>query len=102
MFKITILFDPPTDVEAFTAYYLGTHMPLARRVPGTLKDQVTIFGPGYDGSPSPYYLMTELYFADEEAWRAGMSSPEGLALTADADSFPPGTGKTTMLLGHVV
>lgn len=102
MLKITILFEPPADVEAFNAYYLGTHMPLARRVPGTLKDEVTIFGPLLDGSPPPYHLMTELYFADEDAWRAGMSSPEGLALTADADNFPPGTGKTTMLIGLVV
>jgi uncharacterized protein (TIGR02118 family) len=32
--KLTILIAPPKDPDAFTKYYLGTHMPLVAKTPG--------------------------------------------------------------------
>ena len=100
MLKITVLYERPSDIAAFEEYYIGTHMPLARKVPGLIKDEVTLFGSNLDGSAPAYHLMAELFFADEGAWKAGMATPEGRTLTLDADNFPPGTGAATMLIGH--
>jgi uncharacterized protein (TIGR02118 family) len=102
MIKLTVLYDHPEDAEAFDAYYLGTHMPLARKVPGLEKDEVTVFGPGPDGTAPPYHLMTELYFADAAAMGAGMGSDEGKAVSADTQNFPPGTKPATIVIGEVV
>jgi uncharacterized protein (TIGR02118 family) len=85
--KLTVLYDVPADVAAFDAHYFGTHVPLAEKVPGVDRIEVTRFGPRPDGSPSPYHLMAELYFADAEAMQAGLGSPEGKALGADVANF---------------
>lgn len=102
MFKVTILFEPFEGMDEFDSYYLETHMPLARKVPGLLKDEVTIFTARHDGESPPYHLMTEMYFESEAAWRAGMDGSEGQALVADAKNFPASTRYGGMLLGGVI
>jgi uncharacterized protein (TIGR02118 family) len=87
MIKLTVLYDIPADIEAFNAHYLGTHVPLARKVPGLAHLEVTMFGPGPDGSPPKYHLMAELSFADATAMQTGLGSPEGKALGADVANF---------------
>ncbi len=100
MVKLTVLYDRPSDVEAFEAYYLGTHVPLAREVPGLKDIEVTLFQPGPDGTLPRYHLMAELTFADAEAMQAGLASTEGKALGADVANFP-GTTSSTHLVGVV-
>jgi len=34
MHKIVVLYPPQPDPETFKAYYVGTHIPLARKLPG--------------------------------------------------------------------
>ena len=91
MIKLTVLYDRPADVEAFEAYYLSHHVPLARKVPGIQDVEVTLFQPGPDGAPPKYHLMAELTFQDATALQAGLGSEEGKALGADVANFP---GKT--------
>ena len=91
MIKLTVLYDRPSDVEAFEGYYLGTHVPLARKVPGLKEIEVTLFQPGPDGTLPRYHLMTELTFADAGAMQAGLASDEGKALGADVANFPGAT-----------
>lgn len=100
MIKLTVLYDHPSDVEAFDAHYLGTHVPLARRVPGLERLEVTLFGPGPDGSAPRYHLMAELCFADAEALSAGLGSPEGKELGADVANFAADVS-STHLIGSV-
>lgn len=38
--QILALYQPPADVAAFDAYYYGTHVPLAKHIPG-LRSYVT-------------------------------------------------------------
>ena len=91
MIKLTVIYDRPADVEAFEDYYLSTHVPLARKVPGILDVEVTRFQPGPDGTLPKYHLMAELTFEDPAALQAGLGSAEGKALGADVANFP---GKT--------
>lgn len=100
MIKLTVLYDRPADVEAFDAHYLGTHVPLAEKVPGVERIEVTTFDPGPDGSEPRFYLMAELYFADAAAMRAALGSPEGKELGADVANL--GGTPSTSLIGSVV
>jgi uncharacterized protein (TIGR02118 family) len=99
MIKLTVLYETPADVAAFDAHYLGTHVPLAREVPGIQRVEVTRFGPGPDGSAPRYHLMAELYFADAQAMQAGLGSDEGRELGADVANL--GGTPATHLVGNV-
>lgn len=99
MMKLTVLYGSPTDEAAFDAHYEGVHAPLARKIPGLQRFEhgkpTTL-----DGSPSPYYLMAELWFDDAAAFGAAMGSPEGQEAAADIGNFA--AGGATMLLTEVV
>ena len=41
MAKLYAIYQQPTDPAAFDAYYFGTHVPLAKTIPGLLNYEVT-------------------------------------------------------------
>lgn len=82
------LYKEPADREKFDAHYFGTHIPLVRKIPGLQRTEVNRF----TGKDAPYYLMATLYFNTKEERKAGLSSPEGQATSADLANFAePGT-----------
>jgi uncharacterized protein (TIGR02118 family) len=99
MIKITVLYGHPSDPAAFESYYLATHMPIAAKMTGVARVELTKFFPGPDGSPPAYYRMAELYFASAEAMKATMASPGGQATLQDLPRFA--TGGVTVLAGTV-
>lgn len=87
---VLVLYNAPADPTHFEQYYEGTHVPLARRIPG-LRSYTLSSGAiaGGDGS-SPYYLIAILAFDDMAALQSGMGSPEGRAAVADVPNFATG------------
>lgn len=87
--RVAVCYGKPEDPAAFDEYYTSVHIPLARVVPG-----LTEFTWGkvssMDGSEPPYYAVANLYFADAEAMKAGLSSPEMGAAGADLRNFASG------------
>jgi uncharacterized protein (TIGR02118 family) len=87
MAKILAMYTKPADQAAWDKYYTETHVPLAKKLPGLRRlelsrgDVVTPVG------ASPYHLIGALYFDDMAAVQAAMASPEGQAAAADAMSF---------------
>jgi uncharacterized protein (TIGR02118 family) len=100
MVKLVVLYGTPTDPEAFDSYYLGTHVPLADRLPGLRRNEVARGVPGADGSPPPYYLQAELYFDSAEDMAAALASRAGMVTSADVANFA--TGSVTMFTAEVV
>lgn len=98
MVKLTVLYGPPSDPDAFDAYYFATHVPLADKLPGLRRNEVAKMA-SLDGSPSPYHLQAELYFDDTASLRAAFASPEGEAAAGDVANFA--TGGVTMLVGEI-
>jgi uncharacterized protein (TIGR02118 family) len=86
MHKIVVLYPPQPDVEAFKAYYLGTHIPLCRKLPGlkALRYSFDVVSPMGE---SPYFCIFEAEFADGPALGAAMNSPEGQAVAGDVPNF---------------
>lgn len=99
MNKVTILYGHPKDPEAFEEYYSKTHLPLAAKMKGVERLELTRFEAGPDGVKPAYYRMAELSFPNETQLQNTLSSPEGRAAVADTSNFA--TGGVTILLGKV-
>ncbi|HKP79799.1 MAG TPA: EthD family reductase, partial [Phenylobacterium sp.] len=82
MKKLIALYKAPADAEAFMRHYRETHLPLVQRVPGLVKTELTLIERTLMGEPGNY-LLAEMYYADEDSFRAAMKSPENAATGAD-------------------
>ncbi|HEU5005962.1 MAG TPA: EthD family reductase [Jatrophihabitantaceae bacterium] len=90
--KLVVLYTAPDDPAAFDEHYLGTHMPLAAKVPGLQRAETARFDAALDGGEVSYFRSAVLYFADVEALQAGLGSDEGQAVAADYQKIaPPGS-----------
>ncbi len=99
MIKLTVLYGHPADAQAFEDYYHGTHMPIAGKMRGVARFELTKFTTGPDGSRPAYYRMAELYFESAEQMAATMGSSEGQATVQDLPKFA--SGGVTVLVGSV-
>lgn len=99
MYKVTLLYGQPADAAAFDKYFLETHLPLAERLDGYLKMEVTHFVRGPSGEKPPFYRMAELYFVDQHSMNHSFDSPDGKAMISDFNSFAP--GGMQMIMGSV-
>jgi uncharacterized protein (TIGR02118 family) len=99
MMKVTVIYGHPTSPEAFEKYYAGTHLPLAARMKGVARLELTKFVAGPDGGRPASYRMAEVYFASQAQMQQTLGSPEGKATVDDLAKFA--TGGVTMLVGSV-
>lgn len=99
MVKLTALYRQPQDVPEFEKRYFEGHIPLAEKMPGLLKVEVTKFTGTPMGDQSPYYLQADLYFESSETLQSSMRSPEGRAAAKDVMSFAGNL--VTMIVGEV-
>jgi uncharacterized protein (TIGR02118 family) len=91
MAKVYAMYKRPADAAAFDRYYYGTHVPIAKKVPGLRHYEVTTGSVGMiGGGDSPYHLIAILSFDSMEAIAAALASPEGQATAADLANFATG------------
>jgi uncharacterized protein (TIGR02118 family) len=88
--KVLVLYKTPTDPAAFDKYYATVHIPLAKKIPGLKKYDVSVGPVRTPAGPSGVHLTAELYFDSFDALAAGMASPEGKAAAADIPNFATG------------
>jgi uncharacterized protein (TIGR02118 family) len=94
--KLVALYKKPADAEAFDKAYFDTHIPLIAKVPGIQKTVITRFVRNVMGDD--LYMMAEMHFADIDALKAGMKSPEMAEAGANLNSFAEGL--VTLLFGE--
>jgi uncharacterized protein (TIGR02118 family) len=96
---MVVIYKTPKDVAAFDKHYVGTHIPLAKKIPGLKKYEVSA-GPiaSPNGSGADIHLVAMLHFDDMAAIRAAFASPEGQEAGADRRNFAPDDSKVQMLL----
>ncbi|MBO8172401.1 MAG: EthD family reductase [Bacillaceae bacterium] len=98
MVKLIALYKHPEDKEAFDRHYEEVHTPLAEKMPGLEKLEVTRIVGAPQGK-SEYYLMAEMYFKDQDTLNNAMKSEEGMAAAKDLMGF---AGKiVSMMIGEV-
>ncbi len=86
MVKLIALYKKPEDVASFEDNYFNSHIPLASKMPGLKKVEISKVN-GAPGGEAEYYLMAELYFEDMDSLKAAMSSPEGKAAAKNLMGF---------------
>lgn len=99
MMKITVLYGNPTSIEDFEEYYESTHLPIAGKMKGVERLELTRFTSAPNGEKPPYYRMAELYFETKEQMEQTMGSEEGKAAVKDIENFA--TGGATVLIGTI-
>ena len=90
MAKVLVLYKKPKSAEAFDKHYAAVHIPLAKKIPGLKKYDISKGGVGTPAGPSDIHLVATLHFDSLEALQAGMSSPEGKAAGGDLANFADG------------
>ncbi len=90
MVKLIVQYGHPTDPEAFEKYYAETHMPIASKIEGVERVEISKVAGTPDGSEPSQYRMAELYFNSMQDLQANMGSPEGQAAVNDIPNFATG------------
>ena len=87
MAQLVVLYKTPKDVDAFDEHYLETHVPLAKKIPGLRKYEIsqgTVMTPA---GPSDVHLVATLHFDTMAAILKAFASAEGQAAAADAEGL---------------
>jgi len=98
MAKMVVIYQKPDDVAAFERHYFETHIPMAKRLPGIRKYEVS-YGPIVSpAAPSDAWLVGTLYFDSMAAMREAFASDAGQECAADRRAYAPDPSKFQMLL----
>lgn len=87
MARMVVIYRKPQDPQAFDQHYFGVHVPLAKKLAGLRRYEIS-HGPIVTRAGSPdTYLVAILHFDDMQAIQRAFASPEGEACAADVQSF---------------
>jgi uncharacterized protein (TIGR02118 family) len=87
MARLVALYKTPKDPAAFDRYYDSTHIPIAKKIPGLRKYEVSEGGVHGPEGPSGYHRVSILHFDSVADIQAAFASPEGQATAADVGNF---------------
>ncbi|HZC97664.1 MAG TPA: EthD family reductase [Bradyrhizobium sp.] len=90
MAEIVVTYKTPKDPAAFDKYYAETHIPLAKKMPGLRKYEISQGPVATPAGPAGVHLMAILTFDNMAAVGAAFGSPEGQAAAADLPKFATG------------
>lgn len=83
MARMVTIFVKPTDVAAFDKHYFETHVPLAKKLPGLRKYEVSRGPIMTRGGVSDFHLVSILHFDSLDAIKTAFVSPIGQECGAD-------------------
>jgi uncharacterized protein (TIGR02118 family) len=90
MAELVVLYKTPKDKAAFDKHYSETHIPLAKKIPGLRKYQLSKGAIATPAGPSGLYLVATLTFDSLADIQAAFASPQGQAAAADLPNFATG------------
>jgi uncharacterized protein (TIGR02118 family) len=90
MAKLVVLYKKPKNAEAFDKHYSSIHIPLAKKIPGLKKYDISTGDIATPAGPSELHLIATLYFDSLDAIKSAFGSPEGQAAAGDLANFADG------------
>jgi len=90
MAQLMVLYKTPRDAAAFDEHYFKKHVPLAKKIPGVRKYEVSQGPVATPAGASGIHLVAILTFDDLAAIQRAFASPEGQAAAADLQTFATG------------
>jgi uncharacterized protein (TIGR02118 family) len=86
MHRLLVAYPKPADPAAFMDYYIGKHLPLARKLPGLVACRHLLPRAVGPGEPA-HYLLFEADFESEAAMMEALGSEVGAKLAADVPNY---------------
>jgi uncharacterized protein (TIGR02118 family) len=96
MASLVVLYKTPKDAAAFDKYYAETHIPIAKKIPGLKRYEVSRGPVASPGGATGVHLVATLTFDSMAAIESAFASAEGQATAADVPIFA--TGGADMLI----
>jgi uncharacterized protein (TIGR02118 family) len=96
MAQVVVMYKTPTDKAAFDKHYVEKHIPLAKKIPGLRKYEVSQGPVATPAGPSGYHLVAVLQWDNLAAIQAAFGSPEGQATVADVQTMATGSADMIM------
>jgi uncharacterized protein (TIGR02118 family) len=87
MHCLTVTYEVPDDPAHFKDYYVKTHIPLARALPGLLSLSYGFPEP-MTPAPAPFCIF-QAYFTDVAAMEDALRSEIGARVAADVPNYSP-------------
>jgi uncharacterized protein (TIGR02118 family) len=81
MHKLTILYRQTEDNSQTDDFFSRINLPMAEQLPGLLSTELSRTAGKPQGAESRFYIMYELYFANQQTCYAAMQSDMGRAMT---------------------
>ena len=102
MARVIAMYKAPTNVAAFDKYYFETHVPIAKRLPGLTKYEISRGPVSSPAGASAVHLVAILHFDDMAAIQKALVSAEGQATVADLQKFATAGVEILMFDQHEV
>ncbi|MEO8666278.1 MAG: EthD family reductase [Ignavibacteria bacterium] len=99
MVKLIAYYKEPADRSDFDKKYFDEHLPLAEKMPGLIKAEVSKLKGIGDGA-SKYYMQADMYFENTDTLNSAMMSSEGKTAAKNLMSFAKDL--VSMSIGEVV
>ena len=90
MHKLLVLYNEPQDPAHFRKYYVETHLPLVRRMPGIKANRHSFDVKPLAPGKAPYFCVFEAEFENEATLMSAMTSKEGQAVAGDVPNYASG------------
>jgi uncharacterized protein (TIGR02118 family) len=90
MAQLVVMYKTPNDAAAFDKYYADKHIPIAKKIPGLRKYEISQGPVATPAGPSSYHLVALLHFDNLTAIQAAFGTAEGQAAVADVPNFATG------------
>ena len=97
MARMLVIYKTPQDPAAFDKHYFETHIPMAKKLPGIRKYEVSR-GPVTALAGGEAYMVATLTFDSVAAIKAAFASEAGAACAADRRNFAPDPAQFQMFL----
>lgn len=98
MARMVVIYRTPKDVKAFDRHYFEIHVPLAKKIPGLRKYEVSDGPITTPVGASDVHLIGTLHFDDLAAIEKAFASAEGRAAGADRRLFAPDDSRVQMFV----
>jgi uncharacterized protein (TIGR02118 family) len=97
MARMIVVWKTPKEVDAFNRHYFSVHVPLAKKLPGLKKYEVSVGPIAMLGSATDAYLVATLHFDSLAAVRSAFATPEGQTCAEDRRKLADDNGFQTFL-----
>lgn len=90
MVTMTVIYRMPKNKAAFDQHYSEVHIPLAKKLPGLIKYEISKAPVGTTTGHSDVYLIGNLYFETMNDMKNAFASEIGQQCAADRKILAPG------------